>query len=272
MNTNDLDNFEPIEEVEDELKGFQYFKAWIISFPITALCIFVPIILFLLVSYSTYFENTSYPEYVRNYLAIVKYGGVLGGPAQELLWAGEVWRIFVNLFHHGGILHIFFNLYALYYFGSFTEKYLGSFKLLLFIFFCGLCQEIVCQLTIEQGAIGLSGIIFGLFGFLYIVSKFDEEIALIITPSLSKAMFIQLFLFIPLTYFELINIANVGHFSGLIYGILFALAFYYNPNIIKKISFLLLNVLIISGLYYVYKPINNAEYDKWISTKKVMAS
>jgi rhomboid protease GluP len=266
MDTNNLDNSDELleeEYIEEELKGFNYFKAWIKSFPITALCILISIVLFGLVSYSTYFENTKYPEYVRSYLALIKYGAVLGGPAQTLLWSGEIWRIFVNLFHHGGILHVFFNLYALYYFGSFTEKFLGSFKYLLFIIFCGLCQAIICQLTIEPGAIGLSGIVFGLFGFLFIISKFEPLMKRVITPELSRAMFIQLFIFIPLTYFNIINIANVGHFSGLFYGILFAGAFYYKQNIIKKISFILLNIFIITGIYYVYQPINNPEYKEW---------
>lgn len=275
MDTNKSDNNEELveqdldNENQEELSNSEYFKAWFITCPVTALCIVISIILFILVSYSTYFENTEYQEHVRSYLAFIKYGAVLGGPAQQLIWGGDLWRIFVNLFHHGGLLHISFNLYALFYFGSFAETYMGRIKYLLFIIFCGLCQEIVCQLTIEPGAIGLSGIIFGLFGLLYIVSKFDEEIRLFITPELSKAMFIQLVLFIPLTYFEIINIANVGHFSGLFYGMFFAGAFFYKPNIIKKFVFILFNLFIMSGLYYVYQPINNTEYNDWVKSGKI---
>lgn len=271
MDTNNLDReVETFEEIStEEVSGFNFWKGWIISFPVTALCMLTAIILFCLVSYSTYFENTQYAEHVREYLALTKYGTALGGPAQQYIWEGQLWRLMVNLFQHGGILHIFFNLYALYYFGSFAEKFMGSIKYLIFIILCGLCQQIICQLTIEPGAIGLSGIIFGLFGLLFIVRKNDELISRVITPELSKAMFIQLFIFIPLTYFDIINIANVGHFSGLIYGMLFSLAFYNKPNIIKKTAFVILNLSIISGLYYVYLPINNPEYQEWkTSTSK----
>lgn len=268
MDTDNLNNTENndnslTEENQSELDSLNYYSAWFVVFPLTAICMIISIILFILVSYSTYFENTQDPEYVRNYVALVKYGAVLGGPAQEFLWSGDLWRLFVNLFHHGGILHIFFNLYALYYFGSFAEKYMGKIRYFLFIIFCGLCQSIICQLTIEPGAIGLSGLIFGLFGVLYTVSKFNDEMKIIITPELSKAMFIQLFLFIPLTYFDVINIANVGHFSGLIYGMLYTGAFFYKPNIIKKIGFILLNLTILSGLYYIYQPVDNQEYIEW---------
>lgn len=263
------DNVEIQEiETEQEVKGFAFFKIWIIRFPVTALCMAIALVLFALVSYSTYFENTQYPENLREYLAYIKYGAVLNDiTSQQYLWEGELWRIFVNLFHHGGALHIFFNLYALYFFGSFAEKYMGSIRYLFFIIFCGLSQEIICQLTIEKGAIGLSGIIYGLFGLLFIIRKSNPIINSFISPELTKAMFVQLFIFMGLTYFNIMNIANVGHVAGLVYGILFSLAFYKNTNLIKKIAFILLNMFIISGLYYIYLP-NTPEWQTWYNSTK----
>ncbi len=251
----DIENQESKSELEiennTELSRFAYFKEWVINCPVTALCTLISIILFSLVSYSTSFENLNYPENIREYLAYLKYGGVLDGPAQQYLKEGQLWRIFVNVFHHGNLLHIGSNLIALYFFGSIVEKFIGSFKYLIFIVFCGLCQAIICQLTIEKGAIGLSGVIYGMFGFLFIIRKKYPQINLLINNELAKAMFAQLFIFMFLTYFNLMNIANIGHVSGLIYGLLFALAFYMDSNILKKLGFIILNLVIISGLYYI---------------------
>ena len=261
----DIDKIEQNNEESQSDNNSVSFKTWVLAFPVTALCILISIALFILVSFSTYFENLKYPQYIREYLAYMKYGAVLNGPAQQYLWEGQVWRLFINIFQHGSLMHIVFNLCALAYFGNIVEKYVSSFKYLLFIIFCGICQSIICQLTIEKGAIGLSGVIYGLFGILYVVRKNDPLINSLITKELVKGMFAQLFIFMILTYFDLLNIANVGHVSGLIYGILFALSFYNKPNIIKKASFVLLNILIISGLYYIYKPSYDSEWQKWQS-------
>ena len=48
------------------------------------------------------------------------------------------WQIITHMFMHGGIWHIFFNMYTLYIFGVVVERILGSKKFLLFYFVCGL--------------------------------------------------------------------------------------------------------------------------------------
>ncbi|MBC7473688.1 MAG: rhomboid family intramembrane serine protease [Candidatus Sericytochromatia bacterium] len=240
------------------LKGFDYFIAWIKNFPITALCIFISIVLYILVSYSTYFEFKSYPqENAREYLAYIKYGAVLGGPSQELLSQGQLWRLLVNVFHHGGFIHIFFNLTAMYVIGAYAEKYMGSIAYLIFILLCGMGQEIACQLTIEQGAIGISGVAFGIFGILMIIKNQDANIKKFMTKELIRSMIFQLILFMFLTYFNILNIANVGHIFGLFYGFFFAFTFYKSPSLIKKIFFVLVNLSIIPGLYYIYNNVIN---------------
>ena len=48
------------------------------------------------------------------------------------------WQIITHMFMHGGIWHIFFNMYTLLIFGCVVERYLGPKKFLLFYFVCGL--------------------------------------------------------------------------------------------------------------------------------------
>jgi membrane associated rhomboid family serine protease len=265
---NELDKyFDEFNKKVEEPKGFEYLLGWIKTYPMTALLFLISISLFISVSYYETFEYSKYPSYVAEYLAIIKTGGVLGGPAQVLIWEGDIWRIFVNLFHHGNLMHIFFNLYALYIFGSFSELFLGKFKYLIFIILCGLFQQISCQLTIEPGAIGLSGIIFGLFGFLWMIKPLDPTIEKFMRPELIKLMLVQLVIFIPLTYFNFINIANVGHISGLVYGVLFGYIFFRKPTPLLLTILVLSHILILPSLFYIYKPIYNPEWKKWSQQK-----
>ena len=50
----------------------------------------------------------------------------------------HVWQIVTHMFMHGGFLHILFNMYTLWMFGSVLERMIGERKFLIFYFVCGL--------------------------------------------------------------------------------------------------------------------------------------
>lgn len=50
----------------------------------------------------------------------------------------KFWQIFSHMFMHGGVLHIAFNMLALYSFGSMLERMWGGGKFLFFYISCGL--------------------------------------------------------------------------------------------------------------------------------------
>jgi membrane associated rhomboid family serine protease len=70
---------------------------------------------------------------------------VIGVRAYELfaLWFPEnqnfqFWQVITHMFMHGGISHIFFNMFALYIFGSFLEQSIGQSRFLFLYFSAGL--------------------------------------------------------------------------------------------------------------------------------------
>lgn len=69
----------------------------------------------------------------------------LGGQAVELfsLWFPKndhfhIWQLVTHMFMHGGFGHIFFNMFALYIFGSVLEQTLGQNRFLFLYFSAGL--------------------------------------------------------------------------------------------------------------------------------------
>lgn len=50
----------------------------------------------------------------------------------------QFWQIITHMFMHGNLLHIFFNMFALFSFGSLLERMWGGKKFLFFYFSCGL--------------------------------------------------------------------------------------------------------------------------------------
>ena len=50
---------------------------------------------------------------------------IFGLKVNELIAEGQFWRLFTPMLLHGSLLHIGFNMYALYLFGPRLERYFG---------------------------------------------------------------------------------------------------------------------------------------------------
>ena len=59
----------------------------------------------------------------------------------------KVWQFVTNVFMHGGFAHIFFNMYALWAFGSPLEQMWGKKKFLIFFFLSGIGAAIIYTLV-----------------------------------------------------------------------------------------------------------------------------
>ncbi len=79
---------------------------------------------------------------------------------------GEWWRVLTAAFLHGGLMHLLFNMYALYLFGPELESKVGSvpFALLYLAAAAGGGAASFLLGPDNQIAVGASGAIFGLFG------------------------------------------------------------------------------------------------------------
>ena len=53
------------------------------------------------------------------------------------------WQLVSNMFMHGGVMHLLFNMYGVYAFGSLLEKLWGPKRFVLFYFLCGLGASVV---------------------------------------------------------------------------------------------------------------------------------
>jgi len=73
------------------------------------------------------------------------------------------YQLVTHMFLHGGYLHILFNMYALWMFGSVLERIWGPKRFLIFYLACGLVAGLAQMLFVSGGpAIGASGAIMGL--------------------------------------------------------------------------------------------------------------
>ncbi|MEX2406930.1 MAG: rhomboid family intramembrane serine protease [Actinomycetota bacterium] len=89
------------------------------------------------------------------------------GAMQPLAIAdGQYWRLFSAMFLHAGLLHIGFNAYALWLFGSSVESTYGRTRFILVYFISGFLASAASYAfgPVEALGVGASGAIFGIFG------------------------------------------------------------------------------------------------------------
>jgi len=88
-------------------------------------------------------------------------------PSGELVGiaTGQYWRLVSAMFLHAGLLHIAFNAYALWIFGSVVERELGRLRFALIYFATGILAS-ATSYAFGPNAVGVgaSGAIFGVFG------------------------------------------------------------------------------------------------------------
>ncbi len=86
---------------------------------------------------------------------------------------GEWWRLATNLFVHGGVMHLFMNMYGLVLAALFIEPLIGARRFSIIYVLSGLAGSIASICWYENiASVGASGAIFGLFGTILILSVF----------------------------------------------------------------------------------------------------
>ena len=157
------------------------------------------------------------------------------------------WQPVTHMFLHGGFGHLFFNMYALFIFGSVLERVWGTKKFLLFYFVTGVgaaavhigVQWIQMQAlmnSVGEGSmaavqaihnlkmtptVGASGAIYGvLMGYAMLYP--DSVLTLLFPPvSLKAKWFVLIFAAIELAlgiFGTRAGIAHFAHLGGLIFG------------------------------------------------------
>lgn len=133
----------------------------------------------------------------------------------------EPYQLVTHMFLHGGFLHILFNMYALWLFGSVLERIWGPKKFLIFYFVCGLAAGLAETFFVSGGpAIGASGAIMGLLAaFAYTFPNTQFYILPFPFPIKAKwmaAIYAGIDLFGGVAGGD--DIAHFAHLGGLIMG------------------------------------------------------
>jgi len=135
------------------------------------------------------------------------------------------WTLVTYIFLHNGLLHLFFNMLVLYFFGTALENRIGNRQLLAIFFTAGILSAIGYTFlsrpifNISPGSmIGASGAIYGVFAALTMLEP-DMRVYVYFVPMKLKHALVLFALFDFLMVNSSDMIAHTAHLSGLFVGL-----------------------------------------------------
>ncbi|VAX42141.1 Rhomboid protease GlpG [hydrothermal vent metagenome] len=133
---------------------------------------------------------------------------------------GEVWRLITPIFLHFSVIHILFNMMWLRDLGQVIEFRQGSLRFLLMVLVIALFSNLAQYLWSGPVFGGMSGVVYGLFGYLWMKSKYDPASGFYMPPNI---IFWMVGFFLIFTFGAFGNIANMAHGVGLAVGMVMGL-------------------------------------------------
>jgi membrane associated rhomboid family serine protease len=133
--------------------------------------------------------------------------------------AGEYWRLWTVTLLHGDLLHLLFNMYALYLAGPIVERWYGRIRFLVFYFVlaaAGSTGSFVFGGDIP--AVGASGAIFGLFGMLLSAGRLHHPVDRQSRPLVGQIGFL-IAINLLFGFASGGSIDNAAHIGGLVAGL-----------------------------------------------------
>lgn len=159
-------------------------------------------------------------QFASQSLTGIDYPSLFGAKFNQVILEGQLWRFITPTLLHGSILHLGFNMYALYVLGIGLERFYGHKRFLGLYFIAGFAGNVMSFLFTPAPSLGASTAIFGLIGaqgvFLY------QNREMFGKPAQRALMNLIVIAAINLIFGLSPGIDNWGHIGGLIAGVLFA--------------------------------------------------
>lgn len=132
-----------------------------------------------------------------------------------LLAGGEPWRVLTPILLHFGGVHLVFNLLWWWILGGIIERFQSSFQLAMLTVGIGLLSNGAQFYASGPGFGGLSGVIYGLIGYLWLYGLVNPRAGYQLRPAIVNFMLVWL----VLGFTGLVGpVANAAHLSGLLAG------------------------------------------------------
>jgi membrane associated rhomboid family serine protease len=166
-----------------------------------------------------------------------------GAPSSTDIFNGSYWGLISSNFLHTELWHIGFNLYWLWFFGKKIEFESSKGFYALLILSSAFVSSIAQLSFSDDTGIGLSGIGYSFFGFIYFKSKTTEVYKNYLDKKTINLFMFWLVLCIVLTQTKAWTVGNAAHIGGLLWGMTLAYISRFQMAIQVTISLIILTFL-----------------------------
>ena len=135
------------------------------------------------------------------------------------------WQLFTYMFMHASWQHLFFNMFALWMFGTTLENFWGTKRFLVYYLLCGIGAGLISMFIPQTHTVGASAAVYGLllaFGMTFP----NEYIYLYFLMPIKAKWFVTGYALIELfegVFFTYDGIAHFAHLAGMLIGLLLIL-------------------------------------------------
>jgi GlpG protein len=147
-------------------------------------------------------------------------GTVEWNPGLPEIRDGEIWRLFTPMFIHIGLMHLVFNLFWLNDLGSMVERHQSLLVLGLLVLVASAATNLAQYAASGPRFGGMSGVVYCLFGYVWIRGRFDPGSGLYASQ---PTVIIMLAWFVLCLTGLLGPIGNASHAAGLAIGMAWGL-------------------------------------------------
>lgn len=190
----------------------------ITRFPVALICVALSILGFMLVYVD---QNYSAVRYLM-YFDIHQQGRVVVFSVPS----SQYWRLISPMFLHFSVMHLAFNMALFWFVGHRIEYLQGSIRLLSVVLVTGIGANVL-QASLAQPSLfgGMSGVVFGLFGYAWVWDRIRTDRSLQIPPGIVYFLLVMMALgFVGFArLFGVDAVANVAHLGGFAIGLVMGL-------------------------------------------------
>ncbi len=184
---------------------------------VTLTIIIVNVVFFIgFLSALAFYKN---PEALYNFIAL---------KPSNILQGKYIWTFLTSMFMHGGLFHLFVNMFSLFFIGSLIERILGSKRYFYFYMVSGLLAgvffvllSLIFPADYNTFAVGASGALFGIAGLMVLLTP-NLPLYVMFIPIPIKAKYAIPGLLVILWLVSVagnIPIGNTAHLGGLVSGL-----------------------------------------------------
>lgn len=171
------------------------------------------------------YEDRVFDELLLTRLATAGRSAAWDGGLPEIFEKGEFWRLITPALVHFHVAHLLLNLICLVDLGSAIEARQGTGRLGALFVTIAIGSNLGQAWLEGPGFCGISGVLYGLLGYLWMKGKFDPDLGLALHPYTVILMWIFFVLGFGGAFLVAfgVSMANGAHATGLALGIVWGL-------------------------------------------------